>query len=828
MTINATATHFVDVETTGPFVVSPNAGYINIFAELDGLLAANQRIVLSYPPFYSNPVWLSDVTTTYMGHSNIYRIKLPYLANSIGGNRSGYFRIDLQYNDPYEGWVSYLPSNTHIADSIFQYGNAVANPSQGAITSAPDNATVTIPAGVHIGHLEISGKNNLTIKGAGMTGSGATTIQCVGNASVITISNCTNLTIKDMVITNGMAETGSGINCSNSTVTIENCLIRDNRFRHLYSGGSIVPPSGQGGAIYLDNPTNSTVSVKSSIIYANHAAYGETAFVVGGKLKFDKCNLLQSNSTSNYVGGPDSFTFWNSIIKSANANLGTYNYCCSYSPGITLPGSHNIIIDDPMFANPGSGDFSLLKGSPCIGKGYNPVYDDPDIPGYDQDLITVFDETQEIGAVNFEWDRYTIYTFTDDPRGNWMCFPVIDDHSTVVIDGTPYTKDIMRAFFLQYEQYPSDMDNVSYQRYDSNGVSMCQHTPSHPSYYPMKRYLGYKALFNQDSVMPPTGKLHGYHIPYTDPVPIPVADTEWWIGYFVPETQSPFDAFANILDELYFIKAKDWALMRVPGERGAPWIGKVQGPTPNVTLSYGDMVAVRKFADSQQNEFTWFRYITIPGYQREEPEHFTFKEEPDYRPVFVEVDPLHDYRELAVMVDGDCYGAAVVDGETVMVPAYIDSVPDGAQIQIVGWDGSKSKSDPLELQIYNSNTEEFYPGTSITKEDRDFYYVKLGESDDCTDVPAPLSLEVSNYPNPFNPSTTITYTVPNDGNVKINVYNIKGQLVADLVNERKDQGSHSVIWDGKDNNGNLVSSGIYYAKLATGGKIATAKMLMLK
>lgn len=121
------------------------------------------------------------------------------------------------------------------------------------------------------------------------------------------------------------------------------------------------------------------------------------------------------------------------------------------------------------------------------------------------------------------------------------------------------------------------------------------------------------------------------------------------------------------------------------------------------------MVAVRKFADSQQNEFTWFRYITIPGYQREEPEHFTFKEEPDYRPVFVEVDPLHDYRELAVMVDGDCYGAAVVDGETVMVPAYIDSVPDGAQIQIVGWDGSKSKSDPLELQIYNSNTEEFYP-----------------------------------------------------------------------------------------------------------------------
>lgn len=826
--INATATHFVDVETTGAFVVSPNAGYFHIYAELDGTLATNQRIYLSYPPIYNNPTWLIDGGTSYLGN-NRYRIKVHYLANTTTEQREGWFRIDLQeYNQAAGIWDSYPAANTHIQDYIFQYCNTAVNPYQAAITNAPDNSTVTIPAGVHIGHLEISGKNNLTIKGAGMTGSNATTIRCAGNASAISITNCTNLTIQDMIITNGMAETGSGINCFYSTVTIENCLIRNNRFRPLYSGGSVVLPTGYGGAIYLDNPSNSTFNVISSIIHNNHAAEGETAFVVGGKLNFDKCNLLQNNSASNYVGWPNSFTFWNSIIASANVNVGTYNYCCSYNPSVTLPGSHNIRTADPMFTDPSNGDFSLQKGSPCIGAGYNPEYDGPR-SGYDQALITVCDETQEIGAIDYDWDRYTTYTFTNDPDGNWMCFPVVDDYSTVMIDGTSYTKNVMRAFFLQYETNPSDMDYVKYKWYDSGSFVELQHTPSQPSYDTIKSYLGYKAVFNRNSVMPPTGKLHGYHIPYTDPVPIPEAGTECWIGYFVPETQSPLVAFASILDELYFIKAKDWAMARIPNERDAPWFGVIHDPlSPNMTLSYGDMVAVKKFADSQQDQFTWSRQITVPMHQRSEPEHFTFTKEADYSPIFVEVDSLSTFKELAVLVEGDCYGAAVVDCESVMIPAYIGSIPNGAQIQIVGWDGSKSKSTPLDLQVYNSNVNVFHASTSITKEDCDFYYVKLGESEGSADATAPLSLEVSNYPNPFNPSTTIRYTVPNDGNVNISVYNIKGQLVVNLVNEHKIQGSHSAIWDGEDNHGKQVSSGIYYVKVATGGKTVTAKMLMLK
>jgi len=89
-------------------------------------------------------------------------------------------------------------------------------------------------------------------------------------------------------------------------------------------------------------------------------------------------------------------------------------------------------------------------------------------------------------------------------------------------------------------------------------------------------------------------------------------------------------------------------------------------------------------------------------------------------------------------------------------------------------------------------------------------------------------LQLSNYPNPFNPTTTISYYIPKSGNVNIDIYNTRGQLVKTLLNETKGNGTHRVVWTGDDNDGNKVSSGIYYARIVTDRKSVTAKMLMLK
>jgi len=88
--------------------------------------------------------------------------------------------------------------------------------------------------------------------------------------------------------------------------------------------------------------------------------------------------------------------------------------------------------------------------------------------------------------------------------------------------------------------------------------------------------------------------------------------------------------------------------------------------------------------------------------------------------------------------------------------------------------------------------------------------------------------QLSNYPNPFNPSTTISYSLPENSSVRVDIYNIKGQLVKTLVNQTMLAGTHSVVWDGKDDNGSVVSSGVYFTRIFSNGKSHTSKMLMMK
>lgn len=85
-----------------------------------------------------------------------------------------------------------------------------------------------------------------------------------------------------------------------------------------------------------------------------------------------------------------------------------------------------------------------------------------------------------------------------------------------------------------------------------------------------------------------------------------------------------------------------------------------------------------------------------------------------------------------------------------------------------------------------------------------------------------------NYPNPFNPTTTISFSLINDADVKISVYNIKGQKVKTLIDDQYSKGSHSVIWNGKDSNDKNAASGLYFYKLSSGKETQAKKMLLLK
>ena len=85
-----------------------------------------------------------------------------------------------------------------------------------------------------------------------------------------------------------------------------------------------------------------------------------------------------------------------------------------------------------------------------------------------------------------------------------------------------------------------------------------------------------------------------------------------------------------------------------------------------------------------------------------------------------------------------------------------------------------------------------------------------------------------NYPNPFNPTTTIGFSINDPGRVTLTIYNMKGQMVKTLVDANMVRDNHTVIWNGTDNNNSKVTSGIYFYKMITERYTSTKKMILMK
>jgi flagellar hook assembly protein FlgD len=87
---------------------------------------------------------------------------------------------------------------------------------------------------------------------------------------------------------------------------------------------------------------------------------------------------------------------------------------------------------------------------------------------------------------------------------------------------------------------------------------------------------------------------------------------------------------------------------------------------------------------------------------------------------------------------------------------------------------------------------------------------------------------MNNYPNPFNPSTIIEFSIPKTSGVELSIYNVLGQRIATLINGEVTQGVHKVTWNGLTDNGIAVSSGIYFYRLKSGEFSMFKKMILLK
>jgi flagellar hook assembly protein FlgD len=85
-----------------------------------------------------------------------------------------------------------------------------------------------------------------------------------------------------------------------------------------------------------------------------------------------------------------------------------------------------------------------------------------------------------------------------------------------------------------------------------------------------------------------------------------------------------------------------------------------------------------------------------------------------------------------------------------------------------------------------------------------------------------------NYPNPFNPATQIRYTLAEAAPTRLEIYNLTGRKVRTLVSGHQAAGHHNLTFDGKDDNGAALVSGVYFYKLSSGNLVAQKKMLFMK
>ena len=87
---------------------------------------------------------------------------------------------------------------------------------------------------------------------------------------------------------------------------------------------------------------------------------------------------------------------------------------------------------------------------------------------------------------------------------------------------------------------------------------------------------------------------------------------------------------------------------------------------------------------------------------------------------------------------------------------------------------------------------------------------------------------IQNYPNPFNPTTTIVFSLAENNHVALAVYDVHGAVVRRLINEQRIAGNYRVVWDGRNDAGTSVSSGVYFYRLTAGRFHSTKKMVLLK
>ena len=293
---------------------------------------------------------------------------------------------------------------------------------------------------------------------------------------------------------------------------------------------------------------------------------------------------------------------------------------------------------------------------------------------------------------------------------------------------------------------------------------------------------------------------------------------ENWIGYFLEEPLDPEDAFVGVWDKLTRISAHDWTMVKINGQ----WVG----PSTITPIEFGDGLIVTV---SEDCELIW-NYASEPAerFEYTPTEYYSYEEKAEYTPFYFEMDSINDIKEIGLIVNDTCVGAAIVEpGDSIVeVNAYLTGTQSGEPIEVETWSVFKSvKLSPDKYSVVDPATLKRISRKVYTGEHKAYYILsfKSGESTD----ESPVALLQPASPNPFNSATQLSFVLNRQANVSLTVHDLQGNTIKTLLRGNYPEGLYDASWTGTDTYGEQAENGIYVIRLTVDDKIIKNEKVVL-
>ncbi|RLD57734.1 MAG: hypothetical protein DRJ05_09195 [Bacteroidetes bacterium] len=308
-------------------------------------------------------------------------------------------------------------------------------------------------------------------------------------------------------------------------------------------------------------------------------------------------------------------------------------------------------------------------------------------------------------------------------------------------------------------------------------------------------------------------------------------DKECWVGYWLYEEQSPFEAIPeSVLDYLDLMKSERWVCVKewlpVNGMLEPQWVCATHtGSSP--TLRYADMVILESFAN-QDISFSWINSgSTTTSSQKTAPEYYEYEEQADYTSYIIELDATDNPEEIAAFVGDTCVGASkVLPADTaVLVPGFTEGFE--GEVTFEEYYGVEKSGKPALTSYYVNNAEtRTWDKRSIhTSEDLDHYLISF-KKDNETNSEQSIINEVSIWPNPASDKIQFNIQAQKGTFVQISLLDIAGWILDTPF--AKEMHSESISGEIKlvDNKGHQLKPGIYLLEIKAGQYVETKKIIV--